>query len=179
MGNALETFKTQAQQKIRSNSTYQSANSWYQALSQRDARIVRVLASAIAVALVYLWVWVPAENYNNQAANKLMKETALHAFMKENAYKVSSGAGRSSVTSNRNQSILALINSTSKAKGVALNRFEPEGENGIRIWLDKVKFDSAIDWLDLLENERGIRVSQINIDRVEPGTVNLRAVLKR
>lgn len=179
MASALENIKANAKRSVTSNNLYQGVNTWYQALPPRDAQVVKALSFAVLLALVYLWVWVPAEKYSSQATAKLSKEKELHAFMKANAYKVSTGSSSAAAARASGQSILALVNSTSKAKGIALNRFEPEGENGLRIWLDKVKFDNAIDWLDLLENERGVRVSQINIDRVEPGTVNLRAVLKR
>lgn len=178
MASAIENLKSNINRTLASNQTVQGGISWYRNLPPRDALVVKALAIIIAISLVYLWIWVPAEQYANRYESKLKTEKELHAFMKANAYKVSGNSQRGKA-SGAGQSVLALVNSTSKAKGIALSRFEPEGENGLRIWLDKVKFDDVIDWIDLLENERGVRVTQINIDKVEPGTVNLRAVLKR
>lgn len=178
MASALDNLKSNLSRSVAGNQTVQNGVSWYQALPPRDALVVKSLAYLIAACLVYLWVWVPAENYNKQYTSKLKSEKELHAYMKSNAYKVSGNSQRAA-SSGSGQSVLALVNSSSKSKGIALSRFEPEGENGLRIWLDKVKFDDVIDWIDLLENERGVRVTQINIDKVDPGTVNLRAVLKR
>jgi len=177
MASALDNLKSNLNRTLESNQAIQNGKAWYQGLPARDALIVKSLAILIAISLVYLWVWVPAEKYNARYESKLKSEKELHAFMKANAYKVSGNSQRA--RSNSGQSVLALVNSTSKAKGIALSRFEPEGENGLRIWLDKVKFDDVIDWIDLLENDQGVRVTQINIDKVDPGTVNLRAVLKR
>lgn len=178
MASAIDNLKSNINRTVESNQAIQSGVSWYRGLPPRDALIVKGLSILIALSLVYLWVWVPAENYNNRYESKLKSEKELHSYMKANAYKVSGNAQRSN-NSGAGQSVLALVNSTSKAKGIALSRFEPEGDDGLRIWLDKVKFDDVIDWIDLLENDRGVRVTQINIDKVDPGTVNLRAVLKR
>ncbi len=176
MASPLENFKANLAHSINKQPTIIAAKNWYQALPPRDAAIVRAMAIVIGLCLIYLWVWVPVEKYQASAQARLQSELTLHRTLKENAYKVT-GSRQSNAPAG--QSVLAIVNSTSRAKGVKLSRFEPEGENGLRIWLDKVKFDDVVDWLDLLENEQGVRVTQINIDKVEPGTVNLRAVLQR
>lgn len=176
MASPIENFKANLVNGINKQPTVVAAKTWYQALPSRDAAIVRGLAVVASLCLVYLWIWVPVENYRASAQAKLQSEMTLHRTLKENAYKVS-GAKQNGAPVG--QSVLAIVNSTSRAKDIKLSRFEPEGENGLRIWLDKVKFDDVVDWLDLLENEQGVRVTQINIDKVEPGTVNLRAVLQR
>lgn len=179
MANALETAKLQLQAKLYQSTAWKQYQTWYSALPARDQSIVKAIAWFVLFALIYLWVWVPAENFNTKATKALKSEIEIHTMMKDNAYKVSSNASGGQQASTSGQSVLAIVNSTSKRKGIELKRFEPEGESGIRIWLDQVKFNDVIGWIDSLENKHGIRVSQINIDKVESGIVNLRAVLKR
>jgi len=95
--------------------------------------------------------------------------------MKENAY-LFSNSGQT--ISEGGASILTTVNSTAKVKNIQLKRFEPDGKTSLRIWLDQVNFNALIDWLELLETTRGIKVEQISIDRVNSGIVNARAVLQ-
>ena len=85
-----------------------------------------------------------------------------------------------SPTANRGaQSLFALVDSSSKQAGLSqvVKRVEPEGEARVRIWLENAKFDDTIDWLFLLHARYQINVERITIDAVDPGYVNLSALL--
>ena len=167
----LEAIKSQ----VTATSSYQAASNWYTALSERDRTIVKALSVLFIIAIFISWVWQPMVKANTSADSRLASELKFHTFMKENAHKVSSG----NVPSGGKQgSILGTVNQLAKVKGLALKRFEPEGSSGLRVWLDKVEFNKVIDWLELLEAEKGIAVEQISIDKVNSGIVNLRVVLK-
>lgn len=166
----LDSLKSQ----ITATSSYQAIANWYTALSERDRTIVKALSVLFIIAIFISWVWQPMVKANKTAETRLASELKFHTFMKENAHKVSSGQ----VSSNSGGSILGTVNQLAKVKGLTLKRFEPEGSNGLRVWLDKVEFNKVIDWLELLEAEKGISVEQISIDKVNSGIVNLRAVLK-
>lgn len=166
----MEKLKSQ----ITSTGSYQAAHTWYSALSERDKLIVKGLSILFAIALFASWIWQPMLKANQSAESKLASELKFHSFMKENAHKISKGNAPTS----GGGSILGTVNQLAKTKGIALKRFEPEGSNGLRVWLDKVEFNKAIDWLELLEAEKGIGVEQISIDKVNSGIVNIRVVLK-
>ena len=167
----LESLKSQ----IIATSAYQAVSNWYLALSERDRNIVKAVSVLFMVAIFISWIWQPMVNSSKAADSRLVSELKFHAFMKDNAHKVSSGRA----PSGGNQgSILGTVNQLAKVKGLALKRFEPEGSNGLRVWLDKAEFNKVIDWLELLEAEKGISVEQISIDKVNSGIVNLRVVLK-
>lgn len=166
----LDSFKSQ----ITATSSYKAIANWYAALSERDRTIVKALSVLFIIAIFISWIWQPMIKANKDAESRLNSELKFHTFMKENAHKVSSGP----VSGGSEGSILGTVNQLAKVKGLTLKRFEPEGSNGLRVWLDKVEFNKVIDWLELLEAEKGISVEQISIDKVNSGIVNLRAVLK-
>jgi general secretion pathway protein M len=166
----MEKLKSQ----IAATGSYQAVHTWYSALNERDRLVVKGLSVLFAIALFISWIWQPMIKANQSAESKLASELKFHSFMKENAHKIRKGAAPSSAGG----SILGTVNQLAKTKGIALKRFEPEGSNGLRVWLDKVEFNKAIDWLELLEAEKGIEVEQISIDKVNPGIVNIRVVLK-
>jgi len=175
MANSIENLKLNLRLQVEKSSLYKAANDWYSQLAVKDQLIVKVLAAFVLIALVFAWVWQPVMNGTAQAKNRYTSEMAFHAKLKENAYLFSSAGGQ---ITGQGDSILSTVNNTAKVKNIQLKRFEPEGKTGLRIWLDQVNFNSLIDWLELLETTRGIKVEQISIDKVNSGIVNVRAVLQ-
>ncbi len=174
MINIKPLLEEQFDKHISSSSLYKNSQLWFTSLNVRDQKILKILALLFLVALMFTWIWQPSNIAQQKAAKKFNVELKFHQNMKENAFRFS-GIGQTN-TSN-NGSILSLVNNTAKAKNIVLKRFEPEGKNGLRIWLDQVHFNSTIDWLETLEKDKGIRIEQVSIDKVSPGIVNLRAVL--
>lgn len=175
MANAIDNLKRNLRLQAEQSKLYQSANNWYGQLVERDQLIVKILSVCILMALIFAWIWLPVSNGQAKAIASYNTEMKFHAKMKESAYLFSSG---DVLNENSEGSILSTVNNTAKVKNILLKRFEPDGKTGLRIWLDQVNFNSVIDWLELLETSRGIRVEQISIDRVAPGIVNVRAVLQ-
>ena len=161
-------------QQIKSHTLVQNSINWYEHLSPRDQKISKALAVIMCLAIVFSWVWMPSEQAKEKAQKRYESELTFHEKMKGSAHLFSANAGSSSAKG----SILSIVNNTAKAKGIAMNRFEPDGNGGLRIWLDKVEFDSTIDWLELLESEKGLKVEQISIDKVNSGIANVRATLR-
>ncbi len=176
MAEVIDRLKEQALQQLQASSLYQSGTAWFNSLTSRDQTLVKALSILVALALLVTWTWQPSQNSVVLADKRLETELKFHESMKENAYLFSS-TGASQGGSFKG-SILSLVNNTAKAKNIALKRFEPEGDKGLRIWLDQANFNSVIDWLEVLETQKGITIEQISIDKVSPGIVNLRAVLK-
>lgn len=172
----MDKLKSNIQQALQSSSLFTNTQNWYSHLSPRDQTITKALAALMALVLVYTWIWVPSAEGKIKAQKRYQSEMNFHETMKENAHLFKSGAAKTGTTGG---SILSIVNSTAKAKGVQLSRFEPDGDGGLRIWLDKASFDKAIDWLELLELERGIKVEQISMDKVNQGIANVRATLQR
>jgi len=175
MASSMENLKQNIRHQVEQSTLYKTVNNWYSQLAAKDQLIVKVLSICIFVALLFAWIWLPVANGYTQAMKDYQTEMKFHRKMKENAYLFASG---DLSQASDGGSILSTVNNTAKVKNIQLKRFEPDGSNGLRIWLDQVDFNSVIDWLELLEATRGIKVEQISIDKVAPGIVNVRAVLQ-
>lgn len=148
-----------------------AAQSWYEALPARDQLIVRGVAVFVALALVFLMVYAPLIKEQRQLESKLERAIVSYNRIADNAHKFGGAAGTSSGP------ILSVVTQQARKSGISLSRYEQDGK-GLRVWLEKVAFDEAIEWLENLQSSNGIRVSQINIDRKEnPGWVDIRATL--
>lgn len=176
MAEFIERIKEQGKQQIVASSLYQGGASWYSGLASRDQLLVKALSILIVIALLFVWVFQPSFVAKDKANQRFESEISFHNKLKENAFLFTSGKAVSGSTSGG--SILSIVNNSAKAKSIVLKRFEPEGQNGLRVWLDRANFNSVIDWLEILESQKGISIDQISIDKVSPGLVNLRAVLK-
>src|SRR5690606_23905541 len=82
-----------------------------------------------------------------------------------------------------NQSLVALVASTSRARGVAdaLGRQRPDGAAAIDVEFQAAAFDDLLGWLIELESEHGVAVatSSVTSSRDQPGRVNGQILLQR
>lgn len=175
MDNRISDLIETGTSKVKSIPSVEKAVNWYIQLPSRDALVVKTLSVLIILALIFTWIIQPITNSKKAAEKSLASELRFHDKLKQNAYLFKTGS-KGTVSKG---SILSQVNSLAKVKNIQLKRFEPEGASGLRVWLEKVNFNSAIDWIETLGVERGITVEQISIDRVKSGVVNLRAVLKK
>ncbi|EAT13451.1 type II secretion system protein M [Bermanella marisrubri] len=174
MANAIDNFTSNLKRQLEQSSIYQSVHNWYSQLGTNDQSIVKVLLFVISLVLIYAWIWQPAVDARDAANKSFNKELSFHESLKENAYRFKGGSSSNQPSGG---SILSIVSATAKAKKIELRRFEPDGATRLRIWLDKAEFDAVIDWIEILEAEKGILVEQISLDKVSSGRVNVRAVL--
>lgn len=174
MSSTIDNLKSNIINAINSNQAFKKMNAWYVSLSKRDTIIVKVLLSLMVVSLLFTWVVQPMKLSYLNAESRLQNELRFHKKLKENAYLFSE---KRRLPQQAEGSILTIANNLAKTKGIQLKRFEPDGDKGLRVWMEKVEFNSAIDWLEILEREKGVRVAQLSIDKTDSGIVNIRAVL--
>ena len=62
-----------------------------------------------------------------------------------------------------------------------IQRIEPEGKDGVKLWIENVNFDSLVRWLGEMERRHGVLVKRATITRHEQttGHVNSRLSLER
>lgn len=77
---------------------------------------------------------------------------------------------------------LSKVEQAAVARGLRQNitSMEPDSNNGVRLSLEQVDFNSALSFLEGLQKQTGLRADTVVIDTVEdsPGVVNARLVLK-
>ncbi len=64
--------------------------------------------------------------------------------------------------------------------GINVKRIEPESEDKLRVWLEKVSFDKTMRWLHQIDTRYGVRIvnASIDADRAE-GLVTAKLVLQK
>lgn len=156
----------------------------YDQLPRRDQQALMVLGIAIFLGILYFAIWQPAEAYHDQGVSKRENAQQLLAWLNSNRDsldRLSGVAGQSSAAVDKprdGRALMALVTRTAGESGLSLQRFEPTGENAIRVWLEKAPFSEVAGWLETLSVENGVEIEQASMDRQsEPGLVSVRLTL--
>ena len=151
----------------------------YDSLNDNERRLVLGVAVLVLVAVIYLLLVAPAQRSVVDAQMKLSGQQTLLGWMKENESVAREAARGGSAVKKSDQPLQTIITSTAGPLGVQVKRYENEGENKLRVSLDKVPFDKMVRWLDQLETRYGLTIVNIAIDaEKESGLVSAKLVLQ-
>ncbi|UZW76230.1 type II secretion system protein M [Alkalimarinus sediminis] len=168
--------------KIKNTPSVVSAMRQFEAMPKRDQQALVVLAVALFLAILYFLVWSPAHEFANKQQNNLQSSKELLSWVQANegvakSLVANSGAGSSTILDS--QSLVSTVSANAQKHNIKLKRFEPSGDRKVRVWLEKVPFNTVIVWLRDLNETYSIGVSQVSIDKDEKGgLVNVRLTLK-
>ncbi len=170
--------------KLKENPSVTRLIARYDHLPKRDQQALKLMIVAVVLALVYFAIWRPVHNYHTDAVNARDHATELLAWMQQNREAIRSlGGGGTTGARAANQpanerELMATVTGTAREAGLNLQRFEPSGNNSIRVWLEDVPFGQVAQWLESLSSEHGILIDQAAMDRRgAPGVVSVRLTL--
>ncbi|MDL0433505.1 type II secretion system protein M [Marinobacter sp. TBZ242] len=157
----------------------------YDQLPRRDQQALTVLAIAVFLGILYFAVWAPAVNFHDEALSERERSAELLAWLEANRESLDrlSGArgeqGGAPVSSPEDgRALMSLVTRTASEAGLSLQRFEPSGNNAIRVWLEGAPFTEVASWLEQLNVGHGVQIDQASMDRQsDPGMVSVRLTL--
>ncbi len=154
----------------------------WQQLSLREKRLVVITALVVMITLVHFVIWKPLQDGIETSRVRVNAQTNTLQLIREQAIEAQQLRASSSRTGTRGGgSLLVIIERTAQRKNLksSLQKVQPEGQDGVRVWVENASFDQLIDWLALLENKNTIYVSEIIIEKQkEPGRINSRILLR-
>lgn len=138
-------------------------------LQPREQRALLLLGGALALFL--LWgLWLGSHRAAQKAETQL---SAGRALLRElQAAQPSAGNGQFG------GSLLGAASDAAAAAGLSLHRIEPEGDGGVRVWVEKADFNAVARWLALL-SAQGVRVQEAQVEKQSEGGVSARISLGR
>lgn len=157
----------------------------YDQLPRRDQQALTVLAVAVLLGILYFAVWAPATSFHDEALNERERSAELLAWLEANRDSLEqlSGAGggqgaSSADTPEDGRALMSLVTRSAGEAGLSLQRFEPSGDNAIRVWLEGAPFSEVASWLERLNTGHGVQIDQASMDRRnDPGMVSVRLTL--
>lgn len=154
----------------------------YDQLPQRDRRALQGLTIAVVVFLLYALIWQPVSHYRNAAEQNAASAQQLLSYVQSEEARArdiaAAGQSRQARELEPGSDFLTTVTDSAQQAGLTLSRFEPSGNDGMRIRLELVPFNELSQWLDHLRSQYGIKVDQASIERTaEPGRVGARITL--
>ncbi|MDH5570552.1 MAG: type II secretion system protein M [Gammaproteobacteria bacterium] len=156
---------------------------WEQ-LSSREQLMVTLMTIVVCISLFYFIIWEPLQVGIKDGHTRHKAQTEALITMQQQAAEAqalrSSGAGKQASVRD-SSSLLSLIERTAKQQQLqnALQKVQPDGKDGVRVWMDNAPFDQVIQWLSTLTTQHGIFITEISFERQDaPGLVNSRILLR-
>ncbi len=145
--------------------------------------MVSIMAVAVIISLFYFGLWEPIETGIDSKKKQLtMRTRQLQNIQQQAAEARQLKQGQPAQRRVTNStSLLSVIDTTSRQKNLkqALQKFQPEGDDSVRLWLEDAPFDALVEWLDLLNRQHGVSVSEISLEKQpESGLVDGRILLQ-
>ncbi|MEJ2142144.1 MAG: type II secretion system protein M [Gammaproteobacteria bacterium] len=155
---------------------------WFKNLTLRERQMV---LSAVAIIVVFLLYqsWSSFDSHVEQLKERVNNQQEIKSWMQQASSEVKQLRG-SGVTDSRpkgKQLLISLIDRSARENKLesSLQKVQPEGQQGVRIWLEKAAFDNIVIWLDNLQHQHGLVITDISIDSQDvTGTVNARVLVE-
>lgn len=152
----------------------------YWMMANHERMVVNALFVAVVALLLFLIVINPALQKRSQASVELNAKRSVLQWVKDNEHRATQ-ASRSTAgqAPKSGQALMAVVTSTSSQMGVSLKRYEPEGDDKLRVWIEDQSFNKTMRWLDMLQKQQGMTVVNVAVDSAkEPGIVTAKIVLR-
>jgi general secretion pathway protein M len=139
--------------------------------SKRDQNAIILLTIALILSILMFGIISPVNNAKSSAMAELANAKKTYnelVSLAPSAMSASQGTGSLDASS-----INSEVRRQAARNGIAVQRFEPDGEN-LKVWLEDSRYPSVIQWLGSLEST-GITHLDLTIeDRPKPGFVSVR-----
>lgn len=158
----------------------------YDQLPARDRQALSVLGVALILVLIYVLIWQPVTSFHDRAVSSRENAAELLAWMLANESTIkrlatANGATASATASDKpedGRALMALVTRTAAEAGLSLQRFEPSGEDAIRVWLENAAYADVAAWLERLYSNHSVVIDQAALDRGNgPGKISVRLTL--
>jgi general secretion pathway protein M len=154
----------------------------FDALPPNDRRALLIMSAAIAVTVLYFSLNSSRE-YQQSALLHYQDARENSRWINLNLAQIRSMAGAASKpgaapVGGSDASLINRATTTAKPFGIVFKRFQPEGDTGLRLWIEAAEFDQLIRWTGALEQQQ-IVLEQLDVDKLDkqPGLVDARVLI--
>lgn len=148
---------------------------WWEAREPNERRVLAMLAVVIVVFLLHVLIWQPMMQARDRAQANYLSARETYLWLEANA--VAIRQMRQQRTAATGRGWMDDINQSAADAGLALKGFTPQGEQAVRVTLERQSFSALLSWLEELK-QQGILPANVDISATqEPGLVNVQATL--
>lgn len=167
------------------NELINNLKTWFHSLEQRERLMVILGAIALVFAVFYFAIWQPLNSSLAQARTQVTAEAQQTRWLlglREQAQMLRANSSNGGQIKGRNDAILAVIDSTSRSRGLAdaVRRIQPDNNDEATVTLENARFNKMLYWLHMLQQDYNIHVAGMTVTQgKKPGLVQARLKLER
>jgi general secretion pathway protein M len=157
-----------------------NAKKSWETLGERDRASLKILGVVLSALVIYFGIWVPAQSFMLEQRSMLETNKGLLVLVQTNQKMLakSGRTGSQTAAGLDSQQLVSTVTNMATKEGLSLKRFEPAGEQKVKVWIEDSPFDKLVSWLTELERNLKVRVEQISIEKDEAeGLVSARLTL--
>ncbi|HFB64206.1 MAG TPA: type II secretion system protein M [Aeromonadales bacterium] len=149
---------------------WQPVLDWYHQQTPRDQQVLKIGAVALIVAIFYFAIANPLISGRDKLEKKIVAAEKDLSWMMQNAARFKGNKNRQ-IKSNQPASQIAT--QSAKKFGIVLTRVQPKRNNQLGLWLDTVKFNDLMLYLEDIQ-QKGLGIDSIDINKSpNPGFVKV------
>lgn len=162
----------------------QGIQAWWDNLQARERMFVLVAAIVVFGFLAYNLTWAPLATARDDKLQQVQNKRELLAWMQTKSGEVKQLrlTNPNLLSSSRDRSLLAVVDSTAKQLGLgqSIKRIEPSGKESVNLWIEDMPFDSLMILLGQLDKRDNIRVTEASLSNQDgPGLISAKISLGR
>lgn len=139
------------------------AASWWSGKATHERLVYAALAVAAAVAVLWLGLWRPLADWQEQEAARLQRAQGLLAWVSANEAQAKAAAAGQGASVEAG-AIIPTITQAAGAAGVRLSRLQPESDGGVSVLLQQQSFAQVIALIAQLQESSGVVVERASMD---------------
>lgn len=157
---------------------------WYQSLQQREQLFVAAGALAVAITVLYVFVWLPLDRSHDRLSGSVDAWQRSLAELQPLKGQRPATSGAAPSAANTSQAPVMIVDRSLRARGLdrSLQRSQPTTANGLRVEFENVAFDELVLWLGDLNAQYAMEVTAGTFSRpgrAEAGRINANLTLER
>jgi|GEM_PF-1493760 len=155
-------------------------------LSPREQIALGALGLFLALIIVIYGLWLPVQQLHRDGLAHWQQQRQQLLWLHAQAPTIARLAPSRPDSAGLNPAgrptddmpLLTRVTASAKEHGIAVKRLQPEGEAGLRLWLEAVDFNQTLLWLESVQHE-GLSIDDISVDAVPArnGKANIRLML--
>ena len=156
---------------------------WYREREPREQQALQLLAVSFGLVFAWVLIWQPVSQGVQDSRQEYERQQQILMWLQDNREAVEGVRARrqdDEPARAGEDDWIDMINTSAGERDISLAGFTPEGDRAVRISLERQEFASVMSWFQHLEDEYGVHASTVDLSAGrEPGTVDLRATLRR
>jgi general secretion pathway protein M len=156
---------------------------WFLGLEKQQQWTALLGGMVLLLLMLLLLVWQPLGQASQRLSASNQQISSSLQWMQNAAAEIKRLRKQNpsaQTSSNSAQNLSSVINTTVKANGLPMSRFQPDGQNEAQVWLDGVAFKDLMAWVSELERSKNVNIDSLSVNKTSTsGVVNARVRLQK